>query len=149
MEASFVQPMDCLSVSKLPTGSEWVWEIKLDGYRAIAVKSGDHATLYSRRRNSLNRKFPSVVESLADLPTGTVVDGEVAAIDENGRPDFNLLQNFRAGASRLHYYIFDLLCFNNRDLKRVPLVERRELLKSFVRLSEKRITVSDRKSTRL
>jgi DNA ligase D-like protein (predicted ligase) len=143
MEASFVQPMDCLSVSKLPTGSEWVWEVKLDGYRAIAVKSDDHATLYSRRRNSLNRKFPSVVESLADLPTGTVVDGEVAAIDENGRPDFNLLQNFRAGASRLHYYIFDLLCFNNRDLKRVPLVERRELLKSFVRLSDKRITVSD------
>jgi len=69
IEASFVEPMDCLSVSRLPGGSQWVWEIKLDGYRAIAVKSGDHVTLYSRRRNSLNRKFPSVVESLANLPS--------------------------------------------------------------------------------
>ena len=94
IEASFVEPMDCLSVSKLPTGSQWVWEIKLDGYRAIAVRSGSHVTLYSRRRNSLNRRFPSIVEALADLPAGTVLDGEVAAIGENGRPDFNLLQNF-------------------------------------------------------
>ena len=51
------------------------------------------------------------MEALASLPEGTVVDGEVVAIDENGRPDFNLLQNFRAGAARIHYYVFDLLCW--------------------------------------
>src|SRR5438046_10556717 len=129
-EASFVDPMDCLSVSKLPEGLEWIWEIKFDGYRALAVKIGTGVTLFSRRRKSLNRQFPYVVEALADLPAGTVVDGEVVAMDESGRPDFNLLQKSRAEASRIQYYIFDLLCWEDRDLTRVPMVERRALLKS-------------------
>ena len=72
-EPAFIEPMECLSVSKLPEGSQWLWEIKLDGYRALAVKSGSDVTLFSRRRKSLNRKFPYVVEALADLPDGTVV----------------------------------------------------------------------------
>jgi ATP-dependent DNA ligase len=93
-KAAFIEPMECLSVSKLPEGSQSLWEIKLDGYRALAVKSGSNVTLFSRRRNSLNKKFPYVVEALADLPEGTVVDGELVGLDDNGRPDFNLLQNF-------------------------------------------------------
>jgi len=142
-EASFVEPMDCLSVSKLPEGLEWIWEVKFDGYRALAVKSGTGVALFSRRRKSLNSQFPYIVEALADLPAGTVVDGEVVAIDESGRPDFNLLQNFRAKASRIRYYIFDLLCWEDRDLTHVPMVERRALLKSVVVLSDKRIRISD------
>jgi len=102
-EASFVEPMECLSVLKLPEGDQWIWEVKLDGYRALAVKSGTGVTLFSRRRKSLNRQFPYIVEALADLPAGTVVDGEVVAIDDSGRPDFNLLQNFHAEASRIQY----------------------------------------------
>src|SRR5882672_7685830 len=143
IEASFVEPMECLSVSKLPEGLEWLWEIKLDGYRALAVKTGNGVTLFSRRRKSLNRQFPYIVEALADLPVGTVVDGEVVAIDESGRPDFNLLQNLRADASRIQYYIFDLLCWKDRDLTRVPLVERRALLKSVVVIPDKRIRIAD------
>jgi ATP-dependent DNA ligase len=73
-QASFVEPMECLSVSKLPEGSEWLWEIKIDGYRALAVKSESGVTLFSRRRKSLNRQFPYIVESLAALPAGTVLD---------------------------------------------------------------------------
>jgi bifunctional non-homologous end joining protein LigD len=142
-EASFIEPMDCLSVSKLPEGLEWIWEIKLDGYRALAVKSGTGVTLFSRRRKSLNSQFPYIVEALADLPAGTVVDGEIVAIDDSGRPDFNLLQNFRADASRIQYYIFDLLYWEDRDLTRVPLVERRGLLKSVVVIREKRIRIAD------
>lgn len=142
-QASFVEPMDCLSVSKLPEGLEWIWEIKLDGYRALAVKLESGVTLFSRRRKSLNRQFPYIVEALADLPAGTVVDGEVVAIDESGRPDFNLLQNFRAEASRIQYYIFDLLCWKDRDLTRVPLVERRALLKSVVVIRDERIRIAD------
>src|SRR5467141_1750886 len=138
-EASFVEPMECLSVSKLPEGLEWLWEIKLDGYRALAVKSGTGVTLFSRRRKSLNRQFPYIVEALAGLPAGTVVDGEVVAIDDSGRPDFNLLQNSRAEASRIQYHVFDLLCWKDRDLTRLPLVERRALLKSLVVVQDKRI----------
>jgi DNA ligase D-like protein (predicted ligase) len=142
-EASFVEPMECLSVAKLPEGLEWLWEIKLDGYRALALKSGNGVTLFSRRRKSLNKQFPYIVEALADLPAGTVVDGEVVAIDESGRPDFNLLQNFRAAASRIQYYIFDLLCWKDRDLTRVPMVERRALLKSVVVVRDERIRIAD------
>src|SRR6266851_1854927 len=119
--ASFVEPMECLSAPRLPEGSQWLWEIKLDGYRALAVKSGSDVTLFSRRRKSLNRQFPYIVEVLGNLPEGTVVDGELVAIDDSGRPDFNLLQNFRAEASRIHYYVFDLLCWGHRDLTRLPL----------------------------
>ena len=67
--------MECLSVSKLPEGHEWLWEVKLDGYRALGVKSGTGVTLFSRRRKSLNRQFPYIVEAPADLPEGTVVSG--------------------------------------------------------------------------
>src|SRR5260370_14469648 len=118
-------------------------EIKLDGYRALAVKSENGVTLFSRRRKSLNRQFPSIVEALVNLPEGTVVDGELVALDDSGRPDFNLLQNFRAEASRIHYYVFDLLCWRDRDLTRLPLVERRALLKSLVVVQDKRIRTWD------
>jgi bifunctional non-homologous end joining protein LigD len=142
-EASFVEPMECLSVSKLPAGAPWIWEIKLDGYRALAVRSRAGLTLFSRRKKSFNRQFPYIVEALANLPEGTVLDGEVVAIDDSGRPDFNLLQNFRAEASRIHYYIFDLLVWEHRDLTRLPLIERRALLKSLVVVPDKRIRISD------
>src|SRR6202011_5485205 len=141
--AAFVEPMECLSVSKLPEGSQWLWEIKLDGYRAVAVKSGKVVTAFSRNRKPLNKRFPYIAEALADLPAGTVVDGEVVAIDDVGRPDFNLLQNSRAEASRIQYYVFDLLCWKDRDLTRVPMVERRALLKSLVVIPDKRIRIAD------
>ncbi len=143
IEASFIEPMECLSVSKLPGGDQWIWEIKLDGYRALAVRPGTGVTLFSRRRKSLNRQFPYIVEALTDLPEGTVVDGEVVAIDDRGRPNFNLLQNFRAEASRIHYYIFDLLCWKGRDLTCLPLIERRALLKALVVVREKRIRTAE------
>ena len=141
-DAAFVEPMECLSVSKLPEGSQWSWEIKLDGYRAVAVKSGDKVTLFSRNRKSLNRQFPYIVEALADLPARTVLDGELVAIDESGRPDFNLLQNFRSAASRIQYHLFDLVCLKGRDLTRLPLVERRALLNS-IPIRDKRIKIVD------
>ena len=130
-------------MSKLPEGASWIWEIKLDGYRALAVNSPAGLTLFSRNRKSLNRQFPSVVEALADLPKGTVLDGELVAIDDSGRPDFNLLQHFRAESSRIEYYIFDLLCWKDCDLTRLPLIERRALLKSVLALRDKRIKISD------
>jgi DNA ligase D-like protein (predicted ligase) len=139
--AAFIEPMECLAVSKLPDAANWVWEVKIDGYRAIAVKS-DRVNLFSRTKKSFNSKFLYIADALAELPSGTVVDGELVAIEENGRPNFNLLQNFRIGASRIHYYVFDLLCLRNRDTTKLPLIERRELLKTLA-FKDKRIKIVD------
>src|SRR6516162_2006216 len=76
-EATFIEPMECLAVPKLPDDSNWVYEIKLDGYRALAVKSAGRLNLFSRRRNSFNTQYSLVFDALADLPDNTVVDGEV------------------------------------------------------------------------
>ena len=97
--ADFIEPMDCAPVTKMADGPRWVFEIKLDGYRAVAVKSDRGISLFSRRRKSFDHHYPLIVEALAELPEGTVVDGEVVALDESGRPNFNLLQNFRREAS--------------------------------------------------
>ena len=135
--------MDCAPVSKLLDGPGWAYEVKLDGYRAVAVKSGGHVYLFSRRHKSFNNQYPYLVEALAELPEETVVDGEVVALDDSGRPNFNLLAQFRSGASRIYYFIFDLLVCNDRDLTRLPLSERRELMKSVLRLRSPRIRFAE------
>ncbi len=119
--------MECLPVAKLTEGPEWVYEIKLDGYRAIAV-TGQAANLFSRRRKSFNTQYPHIIAALSGLPEGTVLDGEVVAQDDAGKPNFNLLQHSRSQSSRIRYFVFDLLVYKNRDLTRLPLSERRELL---------------------
>jgi DNA ligase D-like protein (predicted ligase) len=141
--ATFKEPMECLAVPKLPDGPNWLFEIKLDGYRAIAVKSSRNLNLFSRRRNSFNRQYSLVFDALADLPDNTVIDGEVVALDESGRPDFNLLQHYRAEASRIHYFVFDLLVYGNRDLTRLPLIERHEIMKSVLRFESPRVRITD------
>jgi DNA ligase D-like protein (predicted ligase) len=133
--ASFIETMDCLPVTKVPTGPEWTYEIKLDGYRLEAVKSQGKVTLYSRRRNILNEKFGYVADALTDLPDETVLDGELVAMDENGRSDFNLLQNFRSAQLNIHYYGFDALMHKGRWLTDRPLGERREILAKILPLN--------------
>ena len=142
-KAGFVEPMDCLSVSKLPEGPTWLWEIKLDGYRAVAVKSGSAVTLYSRNKKSLNKRFPYIVEPLRGLQEGTVVDGEIVALDDDGRPVFNLLQNFTSEAGRVRYFVFDLLFYDNRDLTRLPLLKRRDMLRSLIKFDGGRVKISE------
>jgi bifunctional non-homologous end joining protein LigD len=140
---AFIEPMECLALSKLPAGAQWLYEIKLDGYRTEAIKSDGNLFLYSRNRKSFNKQFSTIVEALADLPENTIIDGEVVALDESGRPDFNLLQNFRSGASRIHYFVFDLLVYDGRDLTRLPLFERREIMRSVLKFKSPRIHISD------
>jgi bifunctional non-homologous end joining protein LigD len=135
--------MECLAVPKLPDGPNWFFEIKLDGYRAIAVKSSGKLNLFSRRRNSFNTQYSLVFDALADLPDNTVVDGEVVALNESGRPDFNLLQHYRKEASRIHYFVFDLLVYNNRDLTHLPLIERRQIMKTVLKFESRRIRIAD------
>src|SRR5215471_5893236 len=142
-KAEFIEPMDCAPVTKLADGPGWLYEIKFDGYRAVAVKSDRRVTLFSRRRKSFDHHYPLIVEALAELPEGTVVDGEIVALDESGRPNFNLLQSFRKEAIHMHYFIFDLLVCNDRDLTKLPLKERRELMESLLHFRSHRVRVSE------
>jgi DNA ligase D-like protein (predicted ligase) len=116
-----------VTVTKLPSGPQWVYEIKLDGYRAIAAKFG-RISLLSRRRKPFTQ-YPQILEVLASLPENTVLDGEIVALDEKGRPNFNLLQRSRAEGQRICYFVFDMLVYEGRDLTSSPLTDRRELLK--------------------
>jgi len=143
-KAEFIEPMDCAPVTKLSGGPGWLYEIKLDGYRAVAVKSDSRVSLFSRRRKSFDHHYPLIVEALAELPEGTVVDGEIVALDESGRPNFNRLQNFRGEASRIHYFIFDLLICQDHDLTKLPLSKRRKLMKSHLKLSAPRLRIVER-----
>jgi DNA ligase D-like protein (predicted ligase) len=126
--ASFIETMDCLPVAAVPQGSEWTYELKLDGYRLEAVKTRGKVTLYSRRRNVLNRKFQYIAEALENLPDETVLDGELVAMDGEGRSDFNLLQKFKSAESEIHYFAFDVLMHKGKLLVERPLAERREIL---------------------
>jgi DNA ligase D-like protein (predicted ligase) len=125
---AFIESMECLPVSVLPEGKEWSYEIKLDGYRLEAVKKKGETALFSRRGNILNRKFPYVATALKGLPDDTILDGEVVALDSQGRSDFNLLQNFRSAESKIHYYVFDILALKGKDISKLPLAERRKIL---------------------
>jgi len=120
--------MDCLPVSKVLEGAEWTYEIKLDGYRLEAVKSKGQVTVYSRRRNDLTAKFGYIAEALDALPDETVLDGELVAMDEEGRSNFNLLQNFKSAQLKIHYYAFDVLMHRGMLLTERPLDERRAIL---------------------
>jgi DNA ligase D-like protein (predicted ligase) len=120
--------MECLAVPELPEGPEWTYEIKLDGFRLEPVKNDNEIVLYSRRGNVLNRKFPYIASALESLPNGTVIDGEVVALDKDNRSDFSLLQNFRSAETRIHFYGFDLLALKGRVLTELPLSERRAML---------------------
>jgi bifunctional non-homologous end joining protein LigD len=134
--------MECLAVSQLPEGSDWVYEIKLDGYRAVGINSNGKLSLFSKNRKSFNRQYPYLVEALSDLDENTVIDGEVVALDDAGRPDFNLLQHSRSQASRICYFIFDLLVYQNRDLTRLSFIERRQIMSSILKFGSSRIRLA-------
>jgi len=124
----FIEPMYALSVQKLPEGKEWLYEVKFDGYRCVAGRDETGVTLWSRKENLFTEQFPHIARACERLPVGTLLDGEIVALDENGRVSFNLLQHHRSKAQALLLYIFDVLIYRGRSLLKVPLESRRELL---------------------
>jgi len=137
-KARFIEPMLLMRVEKLPQGADWSYEIKLDGYRALAIKSGGKVQLRSRNDNDFTERYSPIAAALGSMPDETVLDGEVAALDEEGRPFFNLLQNYGSADAPLVYFVFDLLILTGQNVMTKPLSERRFLLESAVlpRLSE-------------
>jgi DNA ligase D-like protein (predicted ligase) len=142
----FIESMECLPVAKLPEGSEWSYELKIDGYRLEAVKVGKKVTVFSRRRNVLNERFPQIAQALAKLPASTVIDGEVCALNDEGRSDFNLLQNFRSAEAQIRYFAFDILALKGKSLLKLPLDERRAILNDVLPANDHvRFSVVDRR----
>jgi DNA ligase D-like protein (predicted ligase) len=130
--AKFVEPMLLLRTEKLPESADFQYELKFDGYRALAIKSGSKVQLRSRNDNDFNVRYPAIVKALAPMPDDTVIDGEVVALDPDGKPSFNLLQNFGSSGASLHFFIFDLLMLKGKDVMGQSLTERRELLEKHI-----------------
>jgi DNA ligase D-like protein (predicted ligase) len=143
-KAGYLEPMLCEPVKTVPDGPEWIFEVKLDGYRILAARpEGKDVTLWSRRGNDLNRKFFYIADALNFLPEGTVLDGELVALDAKGRPKFDLLQSFRGQAANVRYYAFDVPRLRGHDTTGLPLLERKKLLDELVRGKSEKILISE------
>lgn len=107
----------------------WIFEIKWDGYRAIAEIGKGRATLYSRNHKSFDETYGALLPSLRRIRHRAILDGEVVALDGSGRASFQLLQQYlKTGEGRLVYYVFDLLELDGRDLRGLPLLDRKRRL---------------------
>jgi bifunctional non-homologous end joining protein LigD len=133
VKAGFVEPMLLQPTETLPDNRErWTYELKLDGYRTIAFKSGGQLHLRSRNNKDFNGRYPVVVRGLAGLPDETVIDGEIVALDDAGRPSFSALQNFGSANTMVYYYVFDVMIVGGRDVMHETLEARRALLERTV-----------------
>lgn len=127
---AFVEPMKAELVEALPKGSDWIYELKFDGIRALTLKRGKDIELISRNAKDLTAKFPEVADALKNLPCKeAMLDGEIAALDEAGRSSFQLLQARELSGERppIFYYVFDLIQLDGKDLTGVPLLKRKEM----------------------
>jgi bifunctional non-homologous end joining protein LigD len=131
----FVSPMKATAVAELPRGDEWIYEVKWDGYRALALKNGDDVRLLSLKEKDLTADFSAVAEGVRSVNVGTaLIDGEIVAVDSKGCPSFQALQN-RASTGhqwQIVYYAFDLLNLEGEDLTKKPLEIRKEKLRETI-----------------
>ncbi len=127
----FVEPMKARLVDDPPTHGNWLYELKFDGIRAIAIKNGTKVSLISRNGNKLDARFPEIAEAVKNLPVpDCVIDGEAVALDEEGRSSFQLLQALEPEGRKapLRFYVFDLLELDGKSLLRIPLEQRKQVL---------------------
>jgi len=141
----FVDPMKARLAAHPPKG-DWSYEIKFDGFRALALKGGSQVRLLSRNEKDFGGKFPEVMEALLSLDAReAIVDGEIVALDEKGRSSFQLLQARELGQERppLFFYAFDLLRLDGESLVDLPLEKRREKLEHLLHGAPEIIRYSD------
>jgi bifunctional non-homologous end joining protein LigD len=121
----FVEPMKAKLVGFMPPG-DWIYEIKFDGYRTLALRGGSETRLLSRNQKDLGGRFPEVKDSIAALDIqDAIIDGEIVALDEKGRTSFQLLQSLDMGQERppIVFYAFDLIRINGKDLQNSGVAE--------------------------
>jgi bifunctional non-homologous end joining protein LigD len=123
---AFVEPMTATLVESLPEGPDWIYEAKLDGYRALILKNGERVQIRSRNDKDLTGAYPSVAAAAMRIRAGRAcIDGELVAIDREGRPSFQALQHRGPGATHhVVFYAFDLLHLEEEDLRQLTLEER-------------------------
>jgi bifunctional non-homologous end joining protein LigD len=139
-----IHPMLAESVDKPFDGEDWLFEIKWDGYRAVAFIEGGKARLVSRNQNDLTARYPELKDMAQHIKAKTaILDGEVVALDAEGKASFSLMQQrtgFRPGGRRamanadvpVLYYAFDLLYLDGYDWRRIPLEERKRKLEALI-----------------
>lgn len=125
-----IKPMLASPAKKIFQDPDWVFELKWDGYRAIAQIAEGQVKLYSRNGISYNAQFAPIAQELTNIEHDCILDGEIVVVDVKGKPHFQRLQNYKAGTTKgeLRYYVFDLLHLNGHDTLQLPLVERKSLL---------------------
>src|ERR1700761_3856126 len=129
----FVEPMKAKLAPAPPHDGHWLYEVKFDGFRVLAIKEGRSVELWSRNQKPLNERFPEIVRAVGKLPVArTILDGEVCALDKGGRSSFQLLQNAGEVPTRLVYYVFDVLFEGKNDLRELPLLKRKERLEAIL-----------------
>jgi len=130
-KARFIEPMKAKLVEKPPATGDWIYELKFDGIRLIGVKRQEKVSLLSRNQNELSERFPEIVEAIETLPAREcVIDGEVVALDDEGRSSFQLLQarEMEGRKSPVYFYAFDLLQLDGKSLLSLPLEARKDVL---------------------
>ncbi|QSR88550.1 non-homologous end-joining DNA ligase [Methylacidiphilum caldifontis] len=132
LEPQFLEPMLAQPAYRQIPYPGWMYEPKIDGMRIIAVKfDNQQIILFSRRKLSENKKFPAILKALSSSKEPSwIIDGEIAALDPQGKPSFSLLQTARENSLTI-FYLFDLLSLRKRDLRGLPLRTRKELLQHF------------------
>lgn len=130
---SFIQPMLCTLIDQPFSKENWLFEMKWDGYRAIGAKREKQVQLYSRNDLDFRTRYAEITKDLEKLPDNTIIDGEIVAVDKDGRPHFEVLQNWgKTHAGDLRFYAFDLLWFKGHDVRKAPLLERKQLLRDVI-----------------
>ncbi|WP_075882532.1 DNA ligase D [Candidatus Protochlamydia sp. W-9] len=128
-----IKPMLATLVDKPFDHPDWLFEIKWDGYRALAQIHNQSVFLWSRNHLSFNLRFDPIVKALNEMTVDAYLDGEIVVLNENGQPSFQLVQNYLKNQEGfLVYYVFDLLYLKNNDLRELTLLQRKELLKQIL-----------------
>jgi bifunctional non-homologous end joining protein LigD len=128
---SHVRPMKCGLIDEPFDNEEWIFELKLDGYRIVAMVNGEKIKLTTTELQDYTKKYFVVADALQQLDHKVILDGEVVALNDEGKPDFSKLQNYK-GEGNLVYYVFDLLWIDGYDIMLLPLVERKQILQSIL-----------------